>query len=186
MHMNQLHKLKLIDEDCQTSQGKPAYRCVVEAPRGAQTKFKYDTKIGAFVMGHALVKGLSYPYDWGFLPSTCGADGDPLDVMVFHDATSITGMVIPIQVIGVLAVLQEEKGKPPERNDRFFAVPVKSHREDEINHVNQLSKRLRTELEEFFLATANLDDKKLTMLGWRGPRKARALIEEGVRAFSSK
>jgi inorganic pyrophosphatase len=30
-------------------------------------------------------KGSFFPYDFGFIPSTSGEDGDPLDVLVFMD-----------------------------------------------------------------------------------------------------
>ena len=182
--ISNLAKLPLIDEKRLTSQGEPSFRCVVEAPRGASVKFKYDPELKAFVMGKALIKGLTYPFDWGFLPSTRGADGDPLDVMIFHDDVSSTGLVVPAQLIGVLELSQRDKGaKKSVRNDRLFAVPVQSHREDELNHVDQLSKRLREELERFFLATAELEDRELELHGWRGPKTAKALVADGVRAF---
>jgi inorganic pyrophosphatase len=131
-------------------------------------------------MGHELIKGLTYPFDWGFLPSTLGADGDPLDVMIFHDAASMSGIVIPAQIIGVLEVEQCEKDEKPERNDRFFAVPVASHREDSLNNIEQLSKRMRSELEKFFKTTAALENKKVNILRWRGPKTAKKLIAEGA------
>jgi hypothetical protein len=42
---------------------------VVETPRHAQAKFKYEPMLGVFVLSRALPLGLSYPYDWGFVPS---------------------------------------------------------------------------------------------------------------------
>ncbi len=89
----------------------------------------------------------------------------------------------PSQIIGVLEVLQREDGKT-ERNDRIFVTPVKSHREDDVNDVDDLSKRLRRELERFFLASAELEGKKLELLGWKGPKIAEKLIEDGCAAFA--
>ena len=181
--MPNLAKLPLIDEAHRTVDDEPAFRCVVEAPRGSSVKLKYDPALKVFIMGRALVKGLSYPFDWGFLPSTLGEDGDPLDVMLFHDCATTTGVVVPAQLIGVLEVSQREDGGKRRRNDRIFAVPVDSHREDELNHVDQLSKRMREELEQFFVTAATLEDKELELLGWRGPKTAKALVAEGARRF---
>lgn len=59
---------------------------VVEAPKGSLLKLKYDLKLGAFTVSHSLPIGLSYPFDWGFVPSTQAPDGDPLDVLILHEA----------------------------------------------------------------------------------------------------
>ncbi|HJU22054.1 MAG TPA: inorganic diphosphatase [Casimicrobiaceae bacterium] len=183
--MSNLYKLPVFVDGMKTSKGEQAVRCVVEAPMGSPTKFKYDPETKTFVLGRPLLKGLTYPYDWGFIPSTLADDGDPLDVMILHDTPSFTGLVIPAQLIGVLEVEQHE-GRHTVRNDRLFAVPVKSHREDELNHVDDLCKRLRKELEKFFVATAALDDKELSFLGWKGPKEAHAVLDEAMKGWAKK
>jgi inorganic pyrophosphatase len=39
---------------------------------------EFDQTIGAFMLAKPLLVGLTYPYDWGFIPSTKAQDGDPL------------------------------------------------------------------------------------------------------------
>lgn len=185
--MTKLDEIPLMDERHRTVLDGPAYRCVVEAPRGSTVKWKYEPELRVFVMGKALVAGLSYPYDWGFLPSTRGEDGDPLDVMIVHDSTATMGVVIPVQIIGVLVAVQSDKGeKKSERNDRFFAVPVSSHRQDVLNDVDELGKRVRSELEAFFVATSALQGRKIEFTGWSGPKRAEKLIAAGQRRFEKR
>ena len=43
---------------------------VVEATQGTRHKLKYEPEWRAFVLSGVLPLGLSFPYDFGFLPST--------------------------------------------------------------------------------------------------------------------
>ena len=159
---------------------KTGVHAVVETPRGSRCKLEFDPKLRAFTLAKPLLVGLTYPYDWGFIPSTKAEDGDPLDVLVIHDAGTYPGLVLRCRPIGVLEVLQIKKGKK-ERNDRIFAVPDRSPFEGDLQDVRRLPARAIDELERFFEATDALEDKKLEFLGWRSPADAIRTIKRHSR-----
>ena len=150
---------------------------VVETPRGSRVKLEFDPKLVAFTLAKPLFAGLTYPYDWGFIPSTQADDGDPLDVLIIHDAATYPGLVLKCTPVGVLEVEQSSKGKR-ERNDRVFVVPDRSPFEGDLQDIRRLPARAIKELEEFFEATNALETKTLKFLGWRGPVKAIKTIKK--------
>jgi inorganic pyrophosphatase len=156
---------------------------VVETPRGSRAKFAYDPKLESFALSKSLLTGLTYPHDWGFVPSTKADDGDPLDIMVIHDAATFPGLVVTCRIIGVLQIEQKSK-KKTERNDRLFAVPRNSHSERALHDVDDLTKPIREELEKFFVATDELEDKKLKIIGWKGPKAAVQAIKDAAKSFA--
>jgi inorganic pyrophosphatase len=156
---------------------------VIETPRGSRAKLDYDPKLRAFTLSKSLLAGLSYPYDWGFIPATAAEDGDPLDVMVIHQAATFPGLVLTCKIIGVLQVEQRSKGKKPKRNDRLFAVPKASHAEKDLSDVRDLTGAMREELEKFFIATDELEDKQLKILRWKGPKAALKAIKQAGKAW---
>jgi inorganic pyrophosphatase len=152
-------------------------------PRGSRAKFAYDPKLEAFTFSKSLLVGLTYPHDRGFVPSTKADDGDPIDIMVVHDAATSPGLVLTYRLIGVLQIEQKSKGKV-EHNDRLFAVPRRSHSEQGVHNVSGLSKPMREELEKFFIATDELEDKKIEIIGWKGPKAALKAIKAGTESFA--
>ena len=58
---------------------------IIETPKGSRNKFDYDEKRGLFKLGGALPAGMEFPYHFGFVPSTLGGDGDPVDVLLLMD-----------------------------------------------------------------------------------------------------
>src|SRR5207248_10301467 len=151
---------------------------IIETPRGSRAKLDYDPTLKTFTPSKSLLAGLTYPYDWGFVPATICADGDPLDVMVIHEAATFPGLVLTCKVIGVLQVEQRSKGKKPKRNDRLFVVPQASHADRDLRDVRDLTIAMREELEKFFIATDELEDKQLKILAWKGPKVARKPIKQ--------
>ena len=49
--------------------------------------------------------------------------------------------------------------------------------------MSDLSKSIRQELEKFFKATDELEDKKLNILGWKGPKAALQAIKDASKSF---
>src|SRR5437870_5086747 len=111
-----------------TRDDEGAWLSVIEATQGTRHKLKYRAEWNAFVLDGVLPLGLSFPYDFGFLPSTLGDDGDPLDVLVLADEALPLGALAPVRIVGVIEAEQQEKGGRAERNDRLLAVTDPSHR----------------------------------------------------------
>ena len=155
---------------------------VVETPRGSRAKFTYDPKCETFTLTNSRLTGLTYPHDWGFVPSTKADDGDPLDIVIIHDATTFPGLVVTCRVIGILQIKQKTKNKS-ELNDRLFAVPRRSHSEWALKDVRDLTAPIQVELEKFFIATDELEDKKLKIIGWKGPKVALQAIRDGTKSL---
>ena len=132
---------------------------VVETPRGSRAKLEFDPKLRVFTLAKPLLTGLTYPYDWGFIPSTKADDGDPIDVLIIHEAATFPGLVLCCKPIGILEISQIKKRKK-ERNDRIFVVPDRSPFEADLTDIRRLPKRAVKELEQFFLATDALRKRK--------------------------
>jgi inorganic pyrophosphatase len=102
---------------------------------------------------------------------------------VIHDAATFPGLVVTCRVIGILQIEQKSK-KKTERNDRLFAVPRRSHSERALKDVADLTKPIREELEKFFIATDEFEDKKLNVIGWKGAKAAVKAIKDAAKSFA--
>ncbi len=72
---------------------------VIEA-RGSANKLKYDPGSGVFLLHKVLPPSSVFPFDFGFVPATLGADGDPLDVLMLMDEPAVPGVVVPVASSG--------------------------------------------------------------------------------------
>src|SRR5262245_25505270 len=160
---------------------KSAYlNVIIETPRGSRKKFKYDEEHGMFMFDKALPVGQSFPYDFGFLPSTKGDDGDPLDVLVLTDEPTFAGCLIHAKLLGVIEAEQTEDGET-ERNDRLIATPleVKSGKPP-AGAIDHLEPSLSRNIIKFFVTYNELQGKRFKTLRCAGPERAATLIRIGM------
>ena len=152
---------------------------VIETPKGSRNKYAWDSDQQIFALKKVLPEGMSFPYDFGFIPSTEGEDGDPIDVLVLMDQPVFTGCLVKARLIGVIEGKQTEDGKS-ERNDRLLAVAESSHTHSDINSVKDLNKELLKEIEKFLVNYHANDGTEFKVLACKGPSAATACLEKAA------
>jgi inorganic pyrophosphatase len=157
---------------------------IIETPKGSRNKFNYDEEVGLFKLGGVLPAGASFPFDFGFVPSTVGGDGDPLDVLVLMDEPAFTGCLVRVRLVGVVEAEQTERDGGTTRNDRLIGVAAESRLHKGVRTLKGLGPALLDEIEHFFVSYNDFKGKRFKPLGRFGPKKATELVEEGSKEFA--
>src|SRR5437588_13027939 len=165
----------------QLDANKRTCRAIIETPKGSRNKFDYDRDSNLFMLGGLLPEGMMFPFDFGFIPSTLGEDGDPLDILVLLDAPAHVGCLIEVRIIGVIKAEQMEDGKT-ESNDRLLGVAVHSYDHEDLESINDVSKTVLDQVEQFFISYNKQRGKKFKVTGTGGPKTALQFLKAGIQA----
>jgi inorganic pyrophosphatase len=152
---------------------------VIEVPKGSRNKYSYDDEHGLFKLKKILPAGAVFPFDFGFVPSTLGGDGDPLDVLVLMDEPAFTGCLVATRLIGVVEADQTERDGAISRNDRLIGVYAESQHHRDVRSIDDLSPSLLDEIEHFFVSYNEIAGKEFKPAGRSGPDRAMELVGEG-------
>jgi len=153
---------------------------IIETPKGCRNKYKYDVKHKLFMLSKVLPAGSTFPYDFGYIPSTEGQDGDPLDVLLLMDEPAFSGCLIPARLIGAIRAEQNDK-QSKIRNDRLIAVAADSHDQRNIRSLDELNPHLVEEIEHFFSSYHELDGEQFIPEARLGPGKAHKIVTDGMK-----
>lgn len=154
---------------------------IIETPKGSRNKYAFDAEQKVFELKKVLPAGMTFPYDFGFVPRTVAEDGDPVDVLVLMDEPAFPGCALKCRLVGIIEGEQGTK-KKMKRNDRIVAVERGNHSFDDIKVVDDLGEKFLDELEEFFVNYHELSGQQFRVIDVRGPKQARKRVEDGVRA----
>ena len=164
-------RLKPIDKETHLLQ------VIIETPAGSRNKFAFDPDQGIFTLKAVLPAGMTFPYDFGFLPQTLAADGDPIDVLLLMDQPAFPGIAVLGRLIGVIEGEQIE-GKKKIRNDRLVAVADANHMYANIRRLKDLPSKWIKELQDFFVNYHSLEGKEYRLLGCKGVDAAMRLVKQ--------
>jgi inorganic pyrophosphatase len=151
---------------------------VIEIPKDSVNKYEYDKKLRVFKLDRTLFSPVHYPGDYGFIPSTLGQDGDPLDVLVLVEAPSFPGCVMEVRPIGVLQMVDQGK-----KDEKILAVAATDPLYKQVNDASQVLPHMLREIEHFFSIYKYLEDKRTEIAGWGNADEATKIIREGMRQF---
>ncbi len=153
---------------------------VIETPRGSRNKFAYDDELHVIRLKKLLPAGMEFPYDFGFVPSTKAADGDPIDVLLLMDESAHPGTLMRCRLVGIIEGKQTEDGKT-ERNDRLLAVSELSMQYHSIKDVKDIDKKILQSLEDFFVNYHALEKANFKMIACKGAKDAYKAVEKARR-----
>jgi inorganic pyrophosphatase len=169
---NAWHDVELGD-DLETS-----FRAVIEIPKGSKVKYELDKRTGLLWLDRVLHSAVHYPANYGFLPQTWCADGDPLDVLVLGQEPVVPLCVLRARAIGVIT-MSDEKGQ----DDKIIAAHLDDPEYAHYRDVGELPPHRLRELERFFVDYKVLEDKVVTVESLRGRREAAATIRAAAQLY---
>jgi inorganic pyrophosphatase len=156
-----------------------ALHCLVEIPKGSRNKYEWDPEVGAIVLDRFLFSSVVYPTDYGFIPDTLAADGDPLDAMVCVSEPTFPGCVIPVKPIALFR-MSDDKGQ----DDKVLCVPLSDPNWNELEKLEDLPKFLQDEISHFFSIYKMPEGKVVEVDGWYPREEALAVIDESRKRWS--
>ena len=160
--------------------GAEIINVIIDTPKGSRNKFKFDEKTGIFKLGGVLPVGAYFPFDFGYIPSTKGGDGDPLDVLVLMDEPAFVGCLVETRLIGVIEADQTERDGTVEKNDRLIGVAEVSNNHKNVRKLADLNENLVHEIEHFFVSYNEAKGKKFASNGRFGAERALDIVRNGL------
>ncbi len=151
---------------------------VVEIPKKSRNKYEYDEEMGFVKLDRVLFSSLHYPGDYGFVPQTLHADGDPLDVVVMTNEPTVSGCVIEARPLGLFHLI--DKGN---LDDKILAVPHTDSLFDAYQSLADVPPHFLKEMEHFFTVYKDLEQAEVETKGWADSGQAYHMIEQAVARY---
>jgi inorganic pyrophosphatase len=151
------------------------FNVIIEIPlRGEPVKYELDKESGAMFVDRFLGTAMHYPCNYGYVPRTLSADGDPVDVLVVAGVPLISGSVVPCRPVGALH-MTDESGD----DTKVLAVPIDklSSMYRHVNSARDFPDALLDQITHFFEHYKDLETGKWVRIdGWRDASNAREEI----------
>jgi inorganic pyrophosphatase len=150
---------------------------ITETPAYSRHKYTYDPELDLFRVKKTLPVGACFPFDFGFIPNTRAADGDPLDILVLTEERTFPGCLLECRALGIIEA-EQEKGEDRIRNDRIVAVHAHATLYSDLSSVGDLGKHLVEQLEAFFTNYNRSEGKMFQAIRWSGVDRALRMIDK--------
>ena len=152
---------------------------VIEVPIGGEPiKYEMDKAAGTLFVDRFLHTPMRYPGNYGFVPHTLSADGDPVDVLVANTRPLFPGAYLNVRPVGVMKMEDESGG-----DEKIVAVPVTklTKRYVHVENYTDLPKITIEQIQHFFEHYKDLEPGKwVKMIGWGDREEAKRLIQEAI------
>lgn len=155
---------------------------IIEIPAQSDPiKYELDKETGAMFVDRFMSTSMRYPCNYGYVPHTLSADGDPVDVLVITRHPLISGSVIKCRPIGVLK-MADEAGD----DAKVLTVPIDklSKRYRKVESFRDITEDTLNQIAHFFEHYKDLEDGKwVRVQGWGGVDEAKKEIMDSIKMY---
>jgi inorganic pyrophosphatase len=160
------------------------FNSIIEIPMNSDPiKYEVDKESGTIFVDRFISTAMHYPCNYGYIPQTLSADGDPVDVLVITPFPLVQGVVVRCRPIGVLK-MSDEAGQ----DAKILAVPI-----DKVLRIyahwkkpEDINELLLKQIQHFFEHYKDLEEGKWVKInGWFGPDEARSEILSGAEKYKA-
>ncbi|GAB3917945.1 inorganic pyrophosphatase [Microlunatus endophyticus] len=153
----------------------------VEIPKGQKNKYEVDHETGRIRLDRTLFTSTQYPADYGFIESTLGRDGDPLDALVLVEEPTFPGCLVRCRAVAMFRMV-DENGP----DDKVLCVPSGDTRRDSLRDLTDVDPHLLLEIEHFFTVYKDLEPgKSVEGASWADVTEAEAEITAARRRLAA-
>jgi inorganic pyrophosphatase len=139
------------------------FNVIVEIPMNSDpVKFEIDKESSAIFVDRFMSTAMRYPCNYGYIPRTLTADGDPADVLVIAPFPLQPGVVLVCRAVGLLR-MEDENGQ----DNKVLAVPVDrlTRLYRNVNGPEDLPESLLEQISHFFAHYKDLEPGKFVRVG---------------------
>ena len=156
-----------------------AINVIIEIPKGSNNKYEIDKKTGLIALDRVNHTSQAVPFDYGFVPQTLWHDGDPLDVIVLTTYPLLAGILAKVRPVAIMGM--NDSG---DIDDKIIAVPIDDPRWEKVQDIKDINPHTIREIEHFYATYKQLQNKLVTISGFKGAQDAKKAFDLGVKMYA--
>ena len=158
---------------------KPDDFCaVIEIGKGSKKKYELDKETGLIMLDRILYTSTHYPANYGFIPRTYAADGDPLDVLVLCSEPIEPLVLVRSYPIGMISMVDDEVS-----DDKIIAIPYEDPMYNSYRSIEALPSHIFSEMQHFFRVYKELEGNAAAVSEARGHKDALEVIRKAIECY---
>ncbi len=154
---------------------------IIEINKGSKNKYEIDKETGIIALDRAMHSSQDYPFDYGFIPQTLWDDGDAVDVVLLTTYPLFPGVLVRVRPVAIMGMVDGG-----EADDKIIAVPVDDPRFSTVKDLADVNPHTIKEIEHFFATYKKIQNKEVTVSGFKGKKEAEAAFERGQKLYKEK
>lgn len=160
---------------------KESINVIVEINKGSKNKYEIDKKTGMIALDRTAHTAQDFPFDYGFIPQTLWDDGDAVDVILLTTFPLLPGILVRARPVALMNMIDSG-----DADDKIIAVPVDDPRWNNVKELADVNPHTIKEIEHFYSTYKKLQNKEVTVTGFKGKKDAVLAFERGKKLYKEK